>query len=91
MATAVSIAIRKADAQARIQQASIELAAKYGLGQVQLAPTHKQPDIQAVLTLEAVDGAEPMAERTLRAVAHAGTWAEQRSAWRKLSASGTRP
>ena len=54
MATAVSIAIRKADAQARIQQASIELAAKYGLGQVQLAPTHKQPDIQAVLTLEAV-------------------------------------
>ena len=54
MATAVSIAIRKADAQARIQQASIELAAKNGLGQVQLAPTHKQPDIQAVLTLEAV-------------------------------------
>lgn len=54
MATAVSIAIRKADAQARIQQASIELAAKHGLGQVQLAPTHKQPDIQAVLTLEAV-------------------------------------
>ena len=33
----------------------------------------------------------PMAERTLREVAHAGTWAEQRSAWRKLSASGTRP
>jgi len=54
MATAVSIAIRKAAAQGRIQQASIELAAKYGLGQVQLAPTHKQPDIQAVLTLEAV-------------------------------------
>ncbi len=54
MATAVSIAIRKADAQGRIQQASIELAAKYGLGQVQLAPTHKQPEIQTVLTLEAV-------------------------------------
>lgn len=54
MATAVSIAIRKADAQARIQQASIELAAKYGLGQAELVPTHKQPDIQAVLTLEAV-------------------------------------
>ena len=54
MATAVSIAIRKADAQGRIQQASIELAAKYGLGQAELSPTHKQPDIQAVLTLEAV-------------------------------------
>jgi hypothetical protein len=40
------------------------------------------PDIQmAVLQLEAVDGAEPMAERTLRAVARAGTWVEQRSAW----------
>ncbi len=37
-----------------------------------------------VLTLEAIDGAEPMAERTLRAVAHAGTWAEQRAAWAAL-------
>ena len=54
MATAVSIAIRKADAQARIQLASIELAAKYGLGQAELSPTHKQPEIQTVLTLEAV-------------------------------------
>ena len=33
---------------------------------------------EQVLALEAVDGAEPMAERTLREVAHAGTWAEQR-------------
>lgn len=46
---------------------------------------------EQVMAFEAVDGAEPMAERTLREVAHAGTWAEQRSAWRKLSASGTRP
>jgi hypothetical protein len=39
-------------------------------------------DVQvAVLALEAVDGSEPMVERTLRAVAHAGTWAEQRGAW----------
>jgi len=37
-----------------------------------------------VLALEAVDGAEPMAERTLREVAHAGTWAEQRASWEKL-------
>jgi transcriptional regulator with XRE-family HTH domain len=36
---------------------------------------------EQVLALEAVDGAEPMAERTLREVAHAGTWAEQRAAW----------
>ena len=40
------------------------------------------PDLQlAVLALEAVDGAEPMSERTLRAVAHAGSWVEQRVAW----------
>lgn len=33
------------------------------------------PDLQvAVLALEAVDGAKPMSERMLRAVAHAGTW-----------------
>ena len=45
------------------------------------------PDLQGlVLALEAVDGAEPMAERTLRGVAHAGTWAEQRAAWAKLMA-----
>lgn len=46
------------------------------------------PDLQeAVLHLEAVDGAEPMAERTLRAVAHAGTWAEQRASWARLGGS----
>lgn len=45
------------------------------------------PDLQgAVLALEAVDGAEPMAERALRAVAHTGTWSEQRAAWVKLVA-----
>jgi hypothetical protein len=42
------------------------------------------PDVQeAVLALEAVDGAEPMAERTLRAVAHAGAWVEQRTRFRR--------
>jgi len=46
------------------------------------------PDLQAaVLGLEAVDGAEPMAERTLRAVAHAGTWAAQRAAWVRIVGS----
>ncbi|WP_438035185.1 hypothetical protein [Sorangium sp. So ce204] len=35
----------------------------------------------AVLALEAVGGPEPTAERPLRAVAHAGTWALQRAAW----------
>jgi hypothetical protein len=39
---------------------------------------------EQVLALEAVDGVEPMAERTLREVAHAGTWSEQRAAWGKL-------
>ena len=39
---------------------------------------------EQVLALQAVDGAEPMAERTLRAVAHAGTWVEQRAAWARL-------
>jgi hypothetical protein len=38
------------------------------------------PDLQqAVLALEAVDGAEPTSERALRAVAHAGSWLEQRA------------
>ena len=43
---------------------------------------------ELVLALEAVDGAEPMAERTLRTVAHAGTWAEQRAAWARIVGSG---
>ncbi len=54
MATAVSIAIRRDNAQARIQRASIELAAKYGVGEADLSPRHKQPEIQNVLVLEAV-------------------------------------
>ena len=38
------------------------------------------PDLQqAVIGPEAVDGAEPMSERALRAVAHAGNWVEQRA------------
>lgn len=54
MATAVSIAIRRDAAQARIQAASIELAAKYGVESSDLAPRHKQPEIQNALVLEAV-------------------------------------
>ena len=46
---------------------------------------------EQVLALEAVDGVEPMAERTLRAVAHAGTWAEQRAAWASLPLPGPGP
>jgi len=46
------------------------------------------PDIQEqILALEAVDGAEPMAERALRVVAHAGTWAEQRVAFNAQTAT----
>jgi hypothetical protein len=40
------------------------------------------PDLQeSVLELVAVDGAEPMSERALRAVVHAGSWKAQRGAW----------
>ncbi|XXF79768.1 hypothetical protein P2318_08405 [Myxococcaceae bacterium GXIMD 01537] len=46
------------------------------------------PDIQEeVLFLEAVDGAEPLSERALRAVAHAGGWQAQREYWRAMRAS----
>jgi hypothetical protein len=45
------------------------------------------PDLQEqVLHLEAVDGVEPVSERVLRAVARAGTWAEQRAAWKVVQA-----
>jgi len=37
------------------------------------------PDLQErVLEFEAIDGVEPISERALRVVAHAGTWAAQR-------------
>jgi len=46
------------------------------------------PDLQqAVLALEAVDGIEPLSERALRAVAHAGSWVEQRAAWARIIGS----
>ena len=51
----------------------------------------RHADLQvAVLVLETVDGAKPMAERTLRAVTHAGTWAEQRAAWTALRSQATK-
>ncbi|WP_434347641.1 hypothetical protein ACN6A1_06175 [Myxococcus virescens] len=41
------------------------------------------PDIQEeVLFLESVDGKEPLSERALRAIAHAGAWEAQRERWR---------
>lgn len=44
--------------------------------QIDLLPT--APDLQlAVLALQSVDGGEPIAERTLRVIAHAGNWEEQ--------------
>ena len=44
------------------------------------------PDLQvAVLELEAVDGVEPMVERTLRAVAHRAYWGNQRREWARLA------
>jgi hypothetical protein len=39
------------------------------------------PDLQErILALEAIDGAEPISERALQAVAHAGSWGDQRLA-----------
>ena len=34
-------------------------------------------------------GAEPMSERALRAVAHAGSWLEQRGAWAGVRSKAT--
>ncbi len=49
------------------------------------------PDLQdQVLHLEAVDGVELLSERVLRAVAHVGTWWDQRAAWRAARASEPR-
>ena len=43
------------------------------------------PDLQEqVLFLEAVDGVQPLSERALRAVAHAGTWGQQRRRWSEI-------
>ncbi|MBK8011979.1 MAG: hypothetical protein IPK13_11570 [Deltaproteobacteria bacterium] len=42
-----------------------------------LAPTIQEE----ILSLEAVDGVEPLSERALRVVAHAGSWVDQRGAW----------
>ena len=83
------------DRQAAIERGLVAdqaaLARKLGLTRARITQLFDllmlAADLQEqVLALEAVDGAEPMAERTLRAVAHAGTWAEQRSAWGKLMA-----
>ncbi|CAM4543429.1 hypothetical protein [Myxococcus xanthus] len=46
------------------------------------------PDIQEeVLFLEAVEGEEPLSERGLRAIAHAGAWEAQRERWCEVKAS----
>ena len=46
------------------------------------------PDIQEeLLQLEAVDGVEPMSERAFRYLLQAGTWSEQRAAWKAVSAT----
>ena len=46
------------------------------------------PDLQErILVLEAIDGVEPMSERALREVAHAGRWGAQRTAWDECTVS----
>jgi hypothetical protein len=50
------------------------------------------PDLQEqVLFVDAVDGVQPLSERTLRRVARAGTWGEQRSMWTIASANTNEP
>lgn len=50
------------------------------------------PEIQEeLLGLEAVDGAEPMAERALREVTRARAWDEQRAEGAKLGVTGEAP
>ncbi len=47
------------------------------------------PDLQEqVLFLDAAGGVEPMSERALRVVAHAGSWKEQRGMLRSLALAG---
>lgn len=49
------------------------------------------PDLQArILELEAVDGAEPLHERQLRAVVAAGMWPQQRAAWARVTRRDTK-
>jgi hypothetical protein len=64
-----------------------EVARRFGFTRARLTYlldlTLLAPDVQEqVLFLEAVDGVQPMSERVLRAVAHAGSWGEQRAALR---------
>jgi ParB-like chromosome segregation protein Spo0J len=45
------------------------------------------PEIQEeLLELESVDGVEPICEYRIRAVAHAGTWDQQRERWTEVTA-----
>ena len=82
--------------EAAIGQGRLKSAADmaYQLGFTRARMTHLldllllAPDIQEdVLFLEAVDGQEPLSERVLRAIAHAGAWEVQRERWRDVSAS----
>lgn len=64
-----------------------EVARKLGLTRARITQlldlTLLAPDLQVrVLELEAVDGVEPLTERELRQVVHAGSWTHQRAAWR---------
>ena len=70
-----------------------EVARRLGLTRARLTQlmdlTLLAPDLQAsVLELQSIDGAEPLSERTLRLMAHARTWEEQR---RSLASSDAAP
>jgi len=70
-----------------------DLARQFGITRARVTQllnlTLLAPDIQeAVLKLEAVDGAQPTSERALRGVVAAVEWAEQRRRWRSTPAQG---
>ena len=74
------------DLQGAIDQGRAAVARKLGLTRAWVTQLLDllllAPDLHTqVIELKTVDGAAPLAERTLRTAVHSGTWAEQWAAW----------
>ena len=72
-----------------------DLARQFGITRARVTQllnlTLLAPDIQeAVLKLEAIDGAQPTSERALREIVAAVEWEEQRMRWRECGAETCR-
>lgn len=87
VAIALALAHKVEDAiQRGVVRDRAEVARRLGLTRARVTQlldlTLLAPDIQAaVLALDSVDGVEPLGERSLRTVAHAGPWHVQRVQW----------